>query len=348
MRAALEGWADGWERAPLDGYDGAMPELESLRERLAGLIGAEPHTVGVLPSTSAAVNAAARLLPAGGRSTVLVDSSTYPSTRYAFAASGRRLLHVDVPDPADAVAALEPHVGEDTLAIAIAHVAPLTGQRWDVAAVAALAHAHGALVVVDAAQSLGVLPVDVHALGIDVLVGTAMKWLLGPPGVGLLFVRPDLLERAPLAEAGYLHALVAGEDWPVDTVPDWAGGVRRVELGMPAYGLTAATEAGIRLVQSVGVGAIHERVEDLAGRVIDGLRDRDIPVRTPRDPQWRAGVVAADVADAPALASWLRERGVDVGGYPWGLLRVDPHAFCQAEDIDRFLAGVDAYRAASR
>jgi selenocysteine lyase/cysteine desulfurase len=117
---------------------------------------------------------------------------------------------------------------------------------------------------------------------------------------------------------------------------------------MPAYGLTAATEAGVRLVQSVGVEAIHERVEDLAGRVIDGLRDRDIPVRTPRDPQWRAGVVAADVADAPALASWLRARGVDVGGYPWGLLRVDPHAFCQAEDIDRFLAGLDAYRAASR
>ena len=345
VRAALESWEDGWERLPLAGYDGALAELESLRAALARLLGADPDSVGVLPSTSAAINAAARLLPAGGRSTVVVDSSTYPSTRYAFAAAGRTLRHVDVEDPAAAVAALEPHVGEDTLAIAISHVAPLTGRRRDVAALAELAHAHGALLVVDTAQSLGVLPVDVGALGVDVLVGTTMKWLLGPPGIGVLYVRPELLEQAPLGEAGYLHAVVAGEDWPTEALPGWAAGVRHVELGMPPLGLLGATEAGVRLIEAVGVATIHERVEQLVGRLIDGLRARDVSVRTPSDPAWRAGVVGADVPDAPALAARLRERGVDVGGYPWGLLRVDPHAFCVPGDIDRFLDELDAYRA---
>ncbi len=345
VRVALERWTDGWERLPLAGYDGALAELESLRTRLAGLIGAEPDGVAVLASTSAAINAAARLLPAGRRSTILVDSSTYPSTRYAFAAAGWRLRHVDVPDPPAAVAALEAHVSTDVLAIAVSHVAPLTGQRRDIAPLAELAHAHGALLIVDAAQTLGVLPVDVTALGIDVLVGTTMKWLLGPPGVGILYVRPELLERAPLAEAGYLHAVVPGEDWPTETVPGWTGGVRRVELGMPPFGLLAATEAGVGLIEAVGVAAIQERVEQLVGRLIEGLQARDIAVRTPRDPAWRAGVVAAEVADPPALAARLRDHGVDVGGYPWGLLRVDPHGFCVPDDIDRFLAELDAFRA---
>jgi selenocysteine lyase/cysteine desulfurase len=324
VRAALERWLDDWERRPLRRYDAAVAELDALRAAFARLIGAHPDEVAILSSTSDGAAATARLL--GGR--LAAHTSAYPSTRYAWLASGGQIVPFDdftaVPEAA---------------AVGIAHVAPLTGRRLDLARCAEAAHAAGARLVVDAAQSLGVLEIDVERDGVDVLYGTAMKWLCGPPGIGFLYVRSAVLDGAGVADAGYLHAVVEGEDWPPATMPAWPAAARRVELGMPAVGLVAAARAGIELIESAGVPAIAGQIDALAEHVIAGLRERGIPVRTPDE---HAGVVAAEIPAADRVAAVLAERAVDVGGYPWGLLRIDPHAFCREEDIERALAALDA------
>jgi kynureninase len=323
VRRELTRWLDDWERRPLPRYDAALEELDALRKGFARLIGASADEVAIVASTSDAASAAARLL--GG--TLAAHTSAYPSTRYAWLAAGGEVVAFDDFE------ALPP-----AAAVAISHVAPLTGRRLDLARCGEAAHAAGARLVVDAAQSLGVVDVDVVRDGVDVLFATAMKWLCGPPGIGFLYVRSELLDGARVADAGYLHAIVEGEDWPPASMPAWPRAARRIELGMPALGLVAAARAGIELIEATGVATIGAQVDALAAQAIAGLRGRGIAVRTPAD---RAGVVAADIAGAERIAEALAARGVDVGGYPWGLFRIDAHAFCRPEDIERALTALD-------
>jgi selenocysteine lyase/cysteine desulfurase len=96
-------------------------------------------------------------------------------------------------------------------------------------------------------------------------------------------------------------------------------------------------------VLEAGVGAIGERVSELAGATLTVLDEAGIPVRTPADPARRAGVVAADHPRASELGAFLADAGVDIGTTPWGLLRIDPHAFCVADDVERLAAGIAAF-----
>ena len=106
----------------------------------------------------------------------------------------------------------------------------------------------------------------------------------------------------------------------------------------------AACLPGIEILLETGLATVEAHVLDLTQYCIDGLLDRGITVRTPRDPARRAGVIAAEIDEAEALQSFLTARGVDTY-FLRNLFRVDPHIFNDRSDIDRLLAGIDAFRA---
>ncbi len=118
---------------------------------------------------------------------------------------------------------------------------------------------------------------------------------------------------------------------------------RRLELGLPSLPALGAARAGIELLLEIGIDVIFERVSDLAGRCIEALLQRNLDVRTPNDPNLRAGVIAFNDPSAAPLFAHLRRRAVDIGALPGGLVRVDPHGFNDEEDIERFLDGLDAF-----
>ena len=161
-------------------------------------------------------------------------------------------MHTD--GVADAASLIAEQVDDETTAVCITHVAPFTGRRHDLRALAEVCHAHGALLMVDAAQTTGVVPIDVVAEGIDMLVTTGMKWLLGLPGVGYLYVAPEVLREAPVLDVGYLgldtdaRRLAGGRD-ARRSCPDG----RRYELGLPSLPALAACTAGIELLLDVGI-----------------------------------------------------------------------------------------------
>src|SRR5207237_4768657 len=110
---------------------------------------------------------------------------------------------VVAPDDEGVVAAID----ERTLLVPVTHVLFRTGEIQDVEAIVARAHDVGALVVLDAYQSVGTVPLDVTALGVDFAVGGSVKWLCGGPGAGWLYVRPDLAATLePALTGGYGHA----------------------------------------------------------------------------------------------------------------------------------------------
>ncbi len=342
VREAWDGWTARWSEDPNSVYTGEMMlgAMDGLRAAFGRLIGAGAATIAITDNTCRAANIAIRVL-AERPGNVVVDSGTYPSSAYPWYARGDRdVRFVPTDGVDDAAGALAERIDADTVAVCITHVAPFTGRRHDLRAIAAVAHAHGAKLLVDAAQSTGIVPIDVARDGIDALVTTAMKWLLGPPGIGFLYLSPELLAEAPTLDVGYLGLDAPLGEWPPDAMPAVVADARRYELGLPSLPGVFAARAGIDLLLAVGIERLHAHVQGLATRCIDGLQARGAVVLTPPDPRSRAGVIAVQHTAPQRVFDECRSGAVDIGAI--GSVRVDPHGFNTATDIDRFLACWDA------
>ena len=341
-RAALEEYAELSSSDPVTAY-GDVPrvEAERLRETVAPLIGAGTDELAIVDGTSRGNNLAVQLVEAPPGSNVVVDPTTYPSALFPWLLPARS--HVEVRQVGADVRGLPllddfPRLVDDrTVAVSISHVCRLTGFRHDLRSLAGLAHAHGAALLVDAAQSVGAVPVDVGRDGVDALSFGAMKWLLGTPGVAFFYASQGLC-RAPLVQAGLAGASLSGGR--VEPAP----GARRFELGSGSWGGLAASRCGAELAGAQAPEAVERGVLALSGLLVEGLAERGHLVRTPTDPARRAGIVAFEHGSPDALRRHLRSLGVDV--WAWearGVVRADPHVYNVPDDVDRFLAGVDAF-----
>jgi selenocysteine lyase/cysteine desulfurase len=341
-RAALVAYAELCQRDPVRAYREVPPvETALLREHVGKFIAAAAGTVAILDTTSRGNNLAAQMVPAPAGTNVVVDATTYPSALLPWLLPERRgveLRTVPADGEVPVVERIAELVDESTVAISVSHVCRHTGFRHDLRALSELAHAHGALLLVDAAQSVGAVPVDVVADGIDMLSFGAMKWLMGRPGLAFFYVRPGLLEELRPPHVGPTGAHV------VDGVLRWADGGLRHELSSVAWDGLAATRVALELLSLAPPRAVERHVVELSGRLVEGLVARGFSVPTPRDPARRAGVVAFFCDRPLELRLHLRELGVDI--WSWerdGRVRVDPHVYNTASDVERFLGGIDAF-----
>ena len=198
-------------------------------------------------------------------------------------------------------------IDERTLLVPVTHVLFKTGEIQDVEAIVAKAHEEGALVVLDAYQSVGTVPLDVTALGVDFAVGGSVKWLCGGPGAGWLYVRPDLAATLEPALTGWqAHA----RPFAFEPEQDYAEGAARFLTGTPNVPALYAATAGYDIVEEVGVERIRERsqrADDAAGRA---ARRGRLPGRQPARPgparrhrrRAGAGLEAASTASSASAA----------------------------------------------
>ena len=314
-----------------------LGEMDKLRQTFARLIGSTSEEVALTDNTSRAANIAIRILAARGSGNVVVDNSTYPSSVYPWYVQGRDVRLVAADLSSDPSAAVADSITDDTIAVCVSHVAPFSGRRHDLTLLSEAAHDHDALLMVDAAQSTGVVPLDVRAEGIDLLVTTGMKWLLGPPGIGYLYANAEVLAAAPILDVGYIGLDVPLGEWPVSELPPVSPTARRYELGLPSLPALGASRAGMELLLQVGLANISVQVEHLMTRCLDGLQDLRLDVTTPREPARRAGVLVFAHERASELFEACRRQRIDIGTLSGGLVRVDPHGFNNDEDVDRFL-----------
>ncbi|MEM8601383.1 MAG: aminotransferase class V-fold PLP-dependent enzyme, partial [Bacteroidota bacterium] len=209
----------------------------------------------------------------------------------------------------DAVAAtLRP----ETRLVAVSWVQFLSGFRANLAALAALAHDHGALFSVDAIQGVGAVPINVDALGIDFLACGGHKWLMGMQGVGFFYVTEALQARLR-PQLGWLNGPV---DWENLTAYDTAlhDDALRFRLGTLNTAGIVALDAALGVYLDVGPDAAWQHIQTLTARLADGLDALGLPRYGSRDPQQRAGIVtvAPDEAgqDADALYEALAAEGI--------------------------------------
>ncbi len=346
VREAHNRWTESWTYDPATPYAEYQHEWEELRQRFATLIGAEAEEIALVDHTSRGSNLIVQMLPCSDNGNVIVDDYTYPSSLYPWLLSARRHVEIrrvparnhriELDDIARAI-------DRNTIALSVSHVSPKSGFRHDLAALAELAHASGAYLIVDAAQSAGALDLDVRRMGVDFLTTCAMKWLLGAPGVGFLFIAREHVERFEPPQVGYAGARLSDHGSPPPLT--YRAGARRHEQGMPSLPGVAASRAALDLLLATGMSTVQRHVLELSGAGVEGLLERGLDVFTQREARLRAGVIALPVSQGQRVVQFLRDRAVDVWTDPTqSLLRIDPHIFNNTSDLARLFVGIDEFR----
>ena len=204
-----------------------------------------------------------------------------------------------------------------------------------------LAHAKGALVLLDAYQAIGTYPIDVEALGVDFLAAGVLKYLLASAGLGFLWCRPGLAESLLPTQTGWFADRNIFEMDIHDYSPSTTA--RRFESGTPPVPAIYAGIAGIELIQEIGIAATREHVTALNERLIAGVDELGGVVVTPREPERRGALVCIASTDAPALVAALGNDGIVTSDRD-GNLRISAHAYNIEEDIDAVLARLARHR----
>lgn len=177
----------------------------------------------------------------------------------------------------------------NTKAVVCTHASNLTGNMLDIARIAEIAHAHGALLIVDASQTAGTVPIDMTALGVDVLCFTGHKGLMGPQGTGGLCIRPGVDIRPLLRGGSGIHSFDRHQPEAYPT---------RLEAGtLNSHGI-AGLDAAADYLLEVGVEAIHQKEQSLMRRFYKGVRHIDgVTVYGDFSPSQRAAIVALNIRD---------------------------------------------------
>jgi selenocysteine lyase/cysteine desulfurase len=334
VRAAYDRYLADWDEhgAPWEYW---IEQLEAVRGSIARLVNADEDEVAVTTSVSAGVSAlASGLRFEEGRDKVVVSDFEFPTIGQIWHAQERRGVRVEhVPAEANGTIPLERFeaaIDEQTALVAVTNVCFRNGSRLDVGAVTRLAHERGALVLVDAYQTVGSLPVDVRAIGCDFLVAGVLKYLLGSAGLGFLYCRRELVQGIEPTATGWF----ADRDIFEMDIHDYspAPTARRFEAGTPPIPPIYAGIAGIELMQEIGIAETEAHVRELNSILHDGLEELGAKAVTPRAREQSGALVCVASKDVNALVAALAAEGIVTSSRDDNL-RISAHCYNTAEDV---------------
>ena len=313
----IRSWGEGWWEMSL-----------TVGDQIARLIGAPPGTVSMHQNVTIAEAVVLSCFrfdrPRRG---IVYEEGNFPSVRYLYQAQERHGAEIVVAADDDGVVDA---IDERTLLVPVTHVLFKTGEIQDVEAIVARAHEHGALVVLDAYQSVGTVPLDVTALDVDFAVGGSVKWLCGGPGAAWLYVRPELAATLEPALTGWqAHA----RPFAFEPEQEYADGAARFLTGTPNVPALYAATAGYDVIEEVGIARIRGRSREHTSLLIELLDEAGFEVGSPRDPGRRGGTVVVRTPDFEHVEQQLAERGVLCDYRPDVGLRLGPHFFNTDDEL---------------
>lgn len=342
MHTALD---DALGRGPA-GYDSVFEARAESRACFARLLDCDPAEIALVPNTSTGLHLVADGLDWRPGDEVVVFDRDFPANVHPWrrlADRGVRTRWVPLRDGGYDLAEVAALVGPATRLIAVSHVNFLTGFRIDLEAVCALAQQVGALVCVDAVQSLGVLPLSVARTPVDFVAAGAHKWLCAPPGTGVFYCRRDRLDALRWAPSGWFgfegaaRMLSEGEGHFSYELPLRAR-ASRFEGGMPNLLGFVGLAAALQELEAVGGEVVTERVLCLAAQLRDGLEALGCTLFGAFDNNSRSGIVTFTHPAVPSaeLHQGLAAAGCEIS-FPDGTLRAAPHYWTRDEEIAEFL-----------
>jgi L-cysteine/cystine lyase len=305
-------------------FDGLMGLATQMREAYAGVLGCDSSEVALTGSTTDGVNTVIAGLRLGEGDEVLTSEEEHPGL---LAPLGRALVRFGISVRTVPFAELPGEVGPATKLVACSHVSWVSGRVMDTDALADT----GVPFLLDAAQAIGAVPVDVKALGCDYYAASGQKWLCGPEGSGCLYVRPERLDELVVPWPGY--GSLADPHEPLGFEP--AEGVRRLDHGFPSGLRSAYALASLGVFAEAGWDWVHERAASLAASLAERLAEHGLEV----GPRGRSTLVSWKTDNADDEVARLAAAGIVVRSIPaFDLVRASVGAWSSEEDLERLVA----------
>jgi L-cysteine/cystine lyase len=322
-RARIELETTGGRCGP-EYFESLMDLAARLREAYAGVLGADPVDVALTGSTTDGVNTILSGLDLRPGDEILTSDEEHPGL---LAPLGRARLRHGVSVRLAPFAELAGQVNASTRLIACSHVSWVGGMVADVESLVAT----GVPVLLDAAQAVGAVPVDVRALGCDFYAGSGQKWLCGPEGSGCLYVKRERLDELVVPWPGYSSVADAKDALSFEPAENAA----RLDHGFPPGLRSAWALESMAVLGEPGLDWVHERAATLAASLAASLAERGLEVL----PRGRSTLVSWEVADPEAEVERLRGEGFVVRQIPaFGVVRASVGAWSSEDELESLVA----------
>jgi len=324
-----------WEITPNMFFE----DVEEIRTLFARLVGGDVDGVAIVPSVSYGISVAAANVPVGEGEKIVILEDQFPSNVYSWRGlaeqSGANLVIVPRPENFDWTSALLAEIEADTAVVAVPNCHWTDGSLVDLARVGESAREAGAALVVDGIQSLGAYPLDVSVVRPDFLIASAYKWLLGPYGVGYMYVGEEYREGNPI-EHNWINRR-GSQDFAqlVDYQDAFQPGARRYDVGERSnFVLLPMAAEALRQLIDWDV----ENVSETIGTLTDLIEERAETLGIAATPKERRArhmiglMLGPDTPDDLAGRLTAHDVFVSVRGES---MRVSPHLYNTEEDVDR-------------
>jgi selenocysteine lyase/cysteine desulfurase len=341
-RDVMAAWlADVAENGDVHWLDWAQ-RMEQARQTAAQILGAQPEEVALVRSTTEGINLVAEGLDWQPGDNVVTLADEFPSNLYPWMQLERlgvETRRVAVPATGPDLAAMAAACDRRTRLVSVSWVGYVSGWRHNLAELCELAHRRGALLFVDAIQALGVFPIDVGQTPIDFLAADGHKWLLGPEGAGIFYLRREHLQRLRPVGIGW-NSVRQGTDFSrIELV--YKDTAARYEGGACNMGGLVGMGASLELLAGIGAEALAAAVLKIGDVACGRLRSLGATVLSCRQSDRASGIVSFELPGRSPVE--LRKRCLDAGvvlSCRGGRLRISPHAYNNADDIDRLIAAL--------
>ena len=304
-------------------FESLMEMATDLRVRYAGVLGCDPGEAALTGSTTDGVNTVIGGLDLRPGEEILTTDEEHPGL---LAPLGRARRRHGVKIRVVPFAEIANEVSSETRLVACSHVSWVGGNVVDTAALTAT----GVPFLLDAAQAVGAVPVDVRALGCDFYAGSGQKWMCGPEGSGCLYVRAERLDQLLVPWPGY-GSLAAPDQWLEFEMAEGSG---RFDHGFPVAIRSAWALASQGVFEAAGWAWVHERAATLASGLADRLAERGLHVL----PRGRSTLVSWKVDDAEAEVARLADERIIVRSIPaFGVVRASVGAWTSEDELERLI-----------
>jgi selenocysteine lyase/cysteine desulfurase len=330
VQAGMEDFIASWHEqgSPWELW---VNHYEAARTAFARLINASPDEVAIVTSVSAGINSVASALNFRERNKVVMGEFEFPTMGHVWL--GQRVRGADVQfvrAEGNSIPTVnyEKMIDRDTLIVPLTHVCFKNGFRSEVSTITKMAHASGALVMLDDYQDSGTRPIDVMAMDLDFYVTGTLKYLLGPPGLAFLYVRKQLIPSLVPTLTGWF-----AQSNPFTYDPqsfDLSPTARRFESGTPAIPNVYGAVAGFELLREVGMENVAAHIHKLTQSLLRSASDLGIRAKTPADSG--GPLVVLQSKDSTLLVQGLAKNGIVVSNRHDGL-RIAFHVYNTMDDV---------------
>ena len=326
-------------------WEAALTKQEELRKSFAEFINAEPQEIAICYSATQGLGVLATSIDWLVRRKIVFDDYNFPSVAQLWHAQTLRGAEI-VRIPPDRSGKIRPEYVENSLdhdvgLISVSHVCYKNGHRLDLEVLGDLVSNSNSLYLVDDYQGCGTREIDVNALGIDIYVAGAVKFLLGSAGVGFMFVKEALLEDLHPTLTGWFGQK-ASYEMEIEAHEE-ATDASKFQIGTPSVPAIYESLAGLNLIKNVGINNVEKWITYITSLVIDRLTEEGFALATPLEAESRAAQVAIMSIDGTKVVSELEKRGI-ITTTRDNNIRTAWHFYNTPEDIDTLIAALHDLR----